>query len=156
APDSTDPMSDSCFALLFLRRASVTLTESVPLERPETASLSATAAPGDASPAASVSVAPNLFFIRDWYVLGPYPNANDAGLKEDSFEEKLMDPIPQQRIAKESWQVYKSDEDYINFDKAVKPGGRCLGYAFTSVYAVADTDAILLVGSDDGVKVLLN
>lgn len=158
APGSTDPMSDTCFALLFLRRATVTLRAAAPVAADasngslEAAEKAKTFAAAAARPVPK----PHLLFIREWLVLGPFPDPDDTELRKETINEKAAEPTAGQRVKGAGWTLHKSDGDFVSFEAALKNESRCVGYAFTWLHAIEDTDVVLFLGSDDGVKVLLD
>jgi len=90
-------------------------------------------------------------FLRDWLVCGPYRQAGVTGA------EKLF-PIefgPEKQGDEVSWRPVPSG-DMVNL-WVVFPGQTdCVAYLKTQVIAPHDCDALLLLGSDDGVKAWLN
>ena len=104
-------------------------------------------------------------YIPEWYIIGPFPN------KRKSEEERLgLDTVypPEKEIdlskiyigadsQKVKWQLYKTPENgrFQLWDK-VNPYELVVVYALTYIYSPKDQTLPLLLGSDDGVKVLLN
>lgn len=90
-------------------------------------------------------------FLRDWLVCGPYRQSGVSGA------EKLF-PIefgPEKQGEDVSWRPVPSG-DMVNL-WVVFPGQvDCVAYLKTQVIAPQDCDALLLLGSDDGVKAWLN
>ncbi len=117
-------------------------------------------------------------YMRDWLVCGPFPNA--AGVAPVDFKhdrrcngyftdyltaiggEAGADPHYGQsfREAESSqqyvWERVMSDDDLISFEKILKPNDLVVGYAFCHVTSDSETQAILSVGSNDGIRVFLN
>jgi hypothetical protein len=157
APGSLDAMSDTGFALLFLRRATVTLRAASPIaaDAPD-ARRDSLNAKSFAAPAARPTPNPHLLFIREWLVLGPFPDPDDTELKKETINEKSAEPVAGQRLKGSSWTLHKSDADFISFEAAAKAESKCVGYAFTWLHALLDTEVVLFLGSDDGVKVILD
>jgi hypothetical protein len=104
-------------------------------------------------------------YIPEWYIIGPFPN------ERKSEEERLgLDTVypPEKEIdlskiyigadsQKVKWQLYKTPENgrFQLWDK-VNPYELVVVYALTYIYSPKDQTLPLLLGSDDGVKVLLN
>ena len=160
APGSVDAASDTCFALLFLRRATVTLRAAMPV-----VSDAASATPearGAASSAESPGVrqrpkpAPHLLFIREWLVTGPFEDPDDSELGRETINERAAEPSPGQRTRGASWSLHRGETNFVSFDEALKGQSKCVGYAFTYLHALDAVEAVLFLGSDDGAKVVLN
>lgn len=95
-------------------------------------------------------------FITSWSVSGPYRQAGQdyAALFDVAFPPELpgaqslsWKPVLAGSDAKRPWLM-----------DLLKPlgGEQCVAYARTSVYAARDEDAVLELGTDDGVKAWLN
>jgi hypothetical protein len=90
-------------------------------------------------------------FIREWLVCGPYRQANVSGALA-LFDiplgpEKPGDPV--------LWQVAPR-ADQIDLSSVFPGQENCVAYLKTQIIAPEQTAAILLLGSDDGVKAWLN
>lgn len=104
-------------------------------------------------------------YIPEWYIIGPFPN------QRESEEERLgLDTVypPEQEIdfnktylgadsQRVKWQLYKTPANgrFQLWDK-VDPYELVVVYALTFIYSPVDQTLPLLLGSDDGVKVILN
>jgi len=92
-----------------------------------------------------------LSFIQDWLVCGPYRKAGAVGARA-MFEIPFG---PEQAGAKVQWRAMPRGEQ-VNL-AALFPGEEnCVAYLKAEVIAPAAADALLLLGSDDGVKAWLN
>jgi hypothetical protein len=90
-------------------------------------------------------------FLRDWLVSGPYSQAGATGA-EAVFNLAFA---PEKPGAAVQWKPAPR-ADMINL-LAIFPGqSSCAAYLKTTVLAPEDTGAVLLLGSDDGVKAWLN
>lgn len=97
-----------------------------------------------------VPVAPGPF-IRDWVVCGPYRQAGVTGATA------LFDVVfaPEKPGENPEWKPVPP-ADHVDL-AALFPGqDNCVAYLRTHVLAPQDLDALLLMGSDDGLKVRLN
>ena len=117
-------------------------------------------------------------FIKDWLILGPFPNCEDCsridymhsehctGFFTDYLEsvggEKKVIPtegmqvkIPKKNIEK-TWTVHHSKEDKIHLSQSLNPKDMVVAYAFTQILSPKDQKVILSVGSNDGLRVFLN
>ena len=90
-------------------------------------------------------------FIQDWLVSGPYRKAGAAGALA-VFDVRFN---PEKPGAKVKWQAAPRGEQ-VNL-AALFPGEEnCAAYLKAEVIAPEATEALLLLGSDDGVKAWLN
>lgn len=107
---------------------------------------------------------PHRQYIPEWYLLGPFANPRDPGLKRLGLDipyapEKEIDVsatykgVNDQQIG---WTLTKTPPkgrmDLYQFD----PYEMVVVYALTYVYSPKDQTLPLLLGSDDGIKVFLN
>ncbi|MBI1853581.1 MAG: hypothetical protein HYR85_24860 [Planctomycetes bacterium] len=153
APDGSDPLTDTSFAVLFLRRASTTPSSHVDLgtTMAGTTGTKAPAAKTDAS-AAVTAPSPNIAFIRDWLIAGPFESKDDKGLSEAYIDEKSLAPFAGLKAGKQTWEIYESPADSIDLGKALKGGDHRVAYGCVYVYALDEgqCQALLWLGSDDG------
>jgi len=165
ASTSYDSMVDTSFALLFLRRASVTITDPVARARAKEREKTKAGenregredAKGDGSAdLRDVAIDPDLLFVREWLVLGPFPDKEDVELGRETIRERDAAPVRGARAGGRMWNEHGSGRDFVDLDAVLGPADDCVGYAFVYLYALEDTDALLLVGSDDGIRILVN
>jgi hypothetical protein len=107
---------------------------------------------------------PHRTYIPEWYLIGPFPNPRDAnqnrlGLDFAYPPEKeidLQESYPGDGKKNVSWKLQTTPAggfvDLSSFD----PYELVVAYAVTYVYSPKDQTLPLMLGSDDGVKVLLN
>jgi Prenyltransferase and squalene oxidase repeat len=148
---------NTSFALLFLKRASLTYSpHAKEFEGDPKALLPIDEeAPADAALAA-LKITGTVPFLRDWVVLGPFPNFEDKLFNEDLIDEAKILPFPTLRTGKLEWKEWRSEKDFVDLDLAISQAGNVLGYAACYLWSDADRDAVLWFGSDEGAKVLLN
>lgn len=100
-------------------------------------------------------------FLRRWLVAGPFP----GGLETDCFSgqagERAAQPsdgLEQKRADGTSvkWHPQKSWDDVLAFDDLTGPKDAAIACAFTKVSRAAAGQALLSVGSGDGIRVWLN
>ena len=100
-------------------------------------------------------------FLRLWLVAGPFPGGlntdyiggqgGEAGIRPtDAMEQKRADGTSVK------WHSQKSWGDTNAFDDLTGPKDDAVAYAFTKVSRPKAGKALLLVGSEDGVRVWLN
>jgi len=90
-------------------------------------------------------------FIRDWLVCGPYRQAGASGALP-LFDIKFGPETPDETV---KWYAARTG-DTVPL-AALFPGqANCVAYLKAEITAPQATDAILLMGSDDGIKAWLN
>ncbi|RLD36371.1 MAG: hypothetical protein DRI73_00830 [Bacteroidetes bacterium] len=117
-------------------------------------------------------------FIKNWLILGPFPNCEDCGtenykhgencagfytdyLKSAGGEKNLI-PTPGMKIEfaepglNMEWFSYKSETDKIPLASILEPKDMVVAYAFTQINCRQAQKSILTVGSNDGIQVFLN
>jgi HEAT repeat protein len=90
-------------------------------------------------------------FLRDWLVAGPYTQPGVIGA-EGIFNVVFPPEKPGQPV---QWKPMPRG-DLANLASLFPEQGNCAAYLKTRVVAPADCDALLLLGSDDGVKAWIN
>jgi len=115
--------------------------------------------PVDVKPVPRPTPTPYHSFVRNWQVIGPFPNDNDGTGFESAFppEEKVALAKEYDGIkGKVRWKIHRSPGDFIDFEKFFKHDDAGVAYAVCWVRAENDRKASLLTGSDDGIKVWLD
>lgn len=90
-------------------------------------------------------------FLRDWLVCGPYSQPGVTGA-ENVFPIEFG---PEKPDANVSWRPVPPG-DTVNLSGLFPGKDNCAAYLKTQIIAPQDCDAVLLIGSDDGVKAWLN
>ena len=149
---------DTCFALLFLRRASFTLGDSAPdvkadLER-EAASREVTVKKQEAPPRPKERVP----FLREWLILGPFPSPGDTQFNEKFIDEEKIAPLPGMRSAKKKWVAAQMapERKSIEFKEVIAHKDWAIAYAFAYVKSPEAGEAVLWIGTKDGVRAWWN
>lgn len=108
---------------------------------------------------------PDRHFIKQWDVIGPFPNPTNSagkllGLDTVYPPERNIDlkasytGVDGQKV---KWQVMKADQNgYMNLVGKFNPYQHVVAYAVVFVHSPKNQDLPLLLGSDDGAKVILN
>jgi len=95
-------------------------------------------------------------YLAQWIGAGPYKK--DGKSAEELFdvpfpaEEKASKEVPWKDVSVES----SGDALRVDLIQALGPGANCIGYLKTRVFVPQAQEAVLAVGSDDGIKVILN
>jgi hypothetical protein len=97
--------------------------------------------------------------IRDWMVVGPFPNKSGQPLDlslyppEDALDLSAQHDTPAGKI---KWQPVKLTNEWLNLNALFKTQEPGVAYAVAGIHASVETPAVLRLGSSGGVAVLLN
>ena len=142
-------LEDTSFAILFLRRATFSEPEVRPggLAAPE-APEEKKAEPGPPKPS------PDVPFLREWLVAGPFrgESGEDDLLYEDHVNPKRGTPVAGAPAGREKWEAFTAEEDKVEFEQHLPGAPWAAYYAAAWLHAEADTDAVLWLSSDDGIR----
>lgn len=138
---------DTCFALLFLRRATFS---TVGADEPDPA----VAAPE--TRAAPVPPAPGVPFLGSWLVLGPFEDRDDTALEKPLFDEPKADPAKGRTAKRRRWTPYRSPGNFVDLARAVGAEEHALAYACCRLRVEEPVEAALWFGSDDGARIWLD
>ena len=99
-------------------------------------------------------------YYNDWWVIGPFDNVDQQGLKTVFPPENSLD-LSQSYSGKEGIKVtWKKHEEirsgYIDFSKLFTPSEEAVSYAFRTIHSNDARTAKFGVGSNDGVKIWIN
>ncbi|MEI7834565.1 MAG: IPT/TIG domain-containing protein, partial [bacterium] len=95
--------------------------------------------------------------LRHWLILGSFPNTDNKALQAETIpDEKNMQPDHGTKVGELSWQSLYAANGIIDFSSIFTPNTNVVAYGNVYVKAEADTDAIAVFGSDDGIRVWLN
>ncbi len=136
------------FALLFLRRATFTGMH---------------VKEGEGEPGAKRSELgeahrpfPQAPFVRRWLVCGPIADPKDSLLEAPYGGEENVEAKVGASFRGRSWTELRALDEFIGFGPDSRPGDRTISYAFTWLHAASDVDAVVWIGSDDGVRLFLD
>lgn len=94
-------------------------------------------------------------FIRNWLVLGVFPNDKDKGLETDFLKtEAAADPIAGGAVGKVKWAPHASAESKVDFFRVSslnikRPKDNVVAYAYCVIQVLEQVAAEIRVGSDD-------
>jgi hypothetical protein len=99
-------------------------------------------------------------FIKDWNIIGPFHAPDMSWLQKSYPPEKTLE-LSQKHIGKEGktiqWEITAANESgFVPLQSLISPNERAAAYALTFIDSPDTREAILLIGSDDGVRVWLN
>ncbi|GEM_PF-4084254 len=97
-------------------------------------------------------------YLRDWMVLGPFPNPEDKGLTEELPPETKIDLNGRYNgiNGEVQWQPYYSGAAYVDLASICSAKDPALAYAHVYVQSPNDRPAVLHLGASEGVCILLN
>jgi hypothetical protein len=106
-----------------------------------------------------ILLVPYKNYVREWMLIGPWDNMNNAGLRtvyppeqEIAFDKKYPG-----KAGEVAWKkVRVAPDGVVNLLQHMSPGDNVVGYGYFCVTAPSDTTADMYVGSDDGVRVWIN
>jgi hypothetical protein len=145
---------DTAFALLFLRLSTYTS-----MKKKHVSNLEGSGA----GVRQALKPEPQIPFVRNWLLLGPFDHREEAGLTEDLIGEEKIDPKEGKRTERLKWMKHRNLSEALNLGQAYSVGinaplreTQVLAYAFTRLEVEADTEAVLWFGSDDAARILLD
>ncbi|MBN1384142.1 MAG: discoidin domain-containing protein [Elusimicrobia bacterium] len=95
-------------------------------------------------------------YIRSWYVCGPFQKGT---MDEECFKnEGSIVAKEGRKSGGERWRLFSVLDDALNFDSPdlFGPNDNCNGFAYVEVVSPREQEAVLLAGSDDGVRIWVN
>jgi hypothetical protein len=99
-------------------------------------------------------------FAVEWNVVGPFPAADMNDLQTVYAPEREIDLTKKYKGKNDvevGWRVVHADDTgYIRLDQLVQPHEQVLVYGLGYVYSPDDRQAVILLGSDDGIRVWVN
>ena len=134
---------DTCFALLFLRRATFTTMDRA---------MKPLVGEGVAQRVRPKSPAADVPFVRRWLLLGPIDDPEDDLLEKSFFEEARARPLDLSFSGPYRWDATRSIRDAVDLGGPGGPRDRVVTCAFVYVHAAAETDAVLWLGHDNGCR----
>ena len=145
----------TCFALLFLRKASLTMPSArdgrlVDPRRDDNPRLEQ-----------AVRIAPfkpGVEALRNWLVAGPYPGdkMEDDHLQLAHIQESKASGAEGRRAGRCNWKKLESPEDQVDLLKAGAADLHTASYAFCWLISDQEREVALHLTSDDGIRVILN
>ncbi len=96
---------------------------------------------------------PDAPFVGRWLVLGPIDDKKHALFHTSYLPAEETAPEAGQRHRGQAWRAARTRGGFLDFHEHLKPKDDALYYAFTRLEASEDTETVLWIGSDDGVRV---
>ncbi|MDI6845596.1 MAG: DUF2961 domain-containing protein [Candidatus Saccharicenans sp.] len=99
-------------------------------------------------------------FALDWYLIGPF-EAPDMNFLTTPYppekEIKLKSTYAGKRNLVITWKQIKAQPNgYVNLAQLIQPSEQAIAYSLTYLYSPEDREVVLLLGSDDGVRLWVN
>jgi len=99
-------------------------------------------------------------FALDWYLIGPFEAPEMSYLSvpyPPEQETALNKSYPGKNNQAVSWkQVKASPSGYVPLNQLLQPNEKAVAYGLTYLFSPEERDVLLLLGSDDGVKLWVN
>jgi hypothetical protein len=145
---------DTCFALLFLKRATLTWS-------PEPKAGDEVVGPELSRKVASrpTKPRPEVPFLRSWLVCGPFALKRSEPFAKDEVGETALKTVHEgDKIlsSNRKWKRVDSTEPILRLDRVLPPFDNAFAYAWTTVTVRKDQEALPWLGHDDGAKAWLN
>lgn len=102
----------------------------------------------------------NRLFITEWNLISPF-DAPDMTYLQTSYPPENEIDLSKQYSGKNGvsvgWEKIQADQTgYIRLENRINPPENGIVYGFVNVYSPEDLNTVLLVGSDDGIRIWLN
>lgn len=99
-------------------------------------------------------------YALDWYVIGPFeaPDMSYLSVPYPPEQELALNKsYPGKNGQQVTWkQVKASSSGYVPLNQLLQPNEKAVAYGLTYLYSPEEREALLLLGSDDGVKLWVN
>lgn len=99
---------------------------------------------------------PDASFVRRWLVMGPLDVERPDRLHVPLVDEPDVAPRIGQRTRHGRWEETLAPGGFLDLAYVTEDADASVRYAFTWLHAETDVDAVLWIGSDDGVRVWLD
>ena len=108
-----------------------------------------------------VDVAAHFGFVRQWLIVAPFDNHNDAGFNSAYPPEKGVDPkaVYKGKDGKEiRWVAVTTDDPYgvVNLNKELGKQKGVVAYAYAAIESPKEQPIQVRAGSMNGIKIFLN
>ena len=106
-----------------------------------------------------IRLVPYKNYVREWMVIGPWDNPDNAGLgiPGPPEEEIAFDKTYEGKEGQAAWKKVRAGaEGIVNLVDHVAPTENVVAYGYVRVVAANDMATEMYVGSDDGVRVWIN
>ena len=94
--------------------------------------------------------------LRQWLLLGPFPDPDATGLLNPLIPEATILPSHEDAIGALRWQSLYAPNSYLDLTAALTPNTNVVAYAHLYIFAPAATPCALVFGATDGIRIRLN
>jgi len=99
-------------------------------------------------------------FITTWWIIGTFPNPDKSAFEKKFFPEEVIDLSAEREFGgkKMKWRKFHTDDPWgvVDLLKIFKRAQNVAAYAYSEIEVPSETDAVIKLGSDDGVVCWLN
>ena len=99
---------------------------------------------------------PGSGWLRQWLVLGAFPDPDYTGLTTPLIEEPTIEPSHGDETAGLQWRSLYADNSFLDFASYLTPNTNAVAYAHLYLHAPAATACSLVFGANDGIRVWVN
>jgi hypothetical protein len=107
-----------------------------------------------------VDPAKEIGFITRWWIVGPFDNAGNSAADKAYLPEQEIDLTKPFTVEGKSytwrWQPISDATGVQNLTPLFSPNTNVVAYAYTEITVLTEQDALLKLGSDDGIVVWVN
>ncbi|MBI3818001.1 MAG: terpene cyclase/mutase family protein [Planctomycetes bacterium] len=146
---------DTCFALLFLKRATLTWSPDPKADLGDVVGPPA----GEVAWKRPPEPKPDVPFITNWLVCGSFLTKKSEPFGKDEIgETTIKNPKDGDAAGASSkhWKKVSTDQKTLVLDKVLPPFDGAFAYAYANIIVKKDADAILWIGHDDCARAWLN
>jgi len=117
-------------------------------------------AEGKEAARANITVGPEELpgggWLRQWLVLGAFPDPDYTGLTTPLIEEPTIEPSHGEQTGDLQWRSLYADNNFVDFASYLTPNTNVVAYAHVYLHVPATTACSLVFGANDGIRVWVN
>ncbi len=97
-------------------------------------------------------------FVKQWLVIGPFPNQQGEAFNEEYTPEVNIEPgKTYEGIESEvGWEEHTFSNGYVNYDKIFEPDDHAMAYAYTGIYSPRARTVHFEFGAHGDMKLFMN
>jgi len=99
---------------------------------------------------------PGNGWLRQWLVLGAFPDTDYTGLTTPLIEEPTVEPSHGDQVGELQWRSLYAENTFVDFAFYLTPNTNAVAYAHVYLHAPATTACSLIFGANDGIRVWVN
>lgn len=109
---------------------------------------------------ATITVGPEALpgngWLRQWLVLGAFPDPDYSGLTTPLIEEPTIEPSRGNQVDTLQWRSLAAEKNFVNLAGFLTPDTNAVAYAHVYLHAPATTACSLVFGANDGIRIWVN